>query len=147
MVIETYEMQIRAIDEQIDRMKKQIREIEDQIEEAQAAKAQGKIMQNEFCSFVDIRKAAAGRPVKGRQLRSFRSFFNKVQSFLNGADYNSAYGLVEEMNCAILRKLNIFEENLDYCKKELRRLNRQREQLVEEYNRAVLTYTAEVGQT
>lgn len=146
MVIETYEMQIRAIDEQIDSTKKQIREIEDQIEEAQAAKTQGKIMQNEFCSFVDTRKAVAGRPVKGRQLRSFKSFFNKVQSFLNGADYNSAYGLVEEMNSAILRKLNVFEENLDYCKNELRRLNRQREQLVEEYNRAVLTYTSEVGQ-
>lgn len=142
MDIETYKAQIRAIDEQIDTTKREIRRIESQIEEAQNARISANTMRNNFDDFVAKHQKSVGRPVKGKHLRSFKSFWNKAQSFLRGSDYSKASGFIEEISCEIGKKLKIHEENLDYCKTELRKLNKKKEQLVEEYNLAVLTYTS-----
>ena len=145
MDFESYKARISALDMQIDSVKKQIQQIENQIEEAHAAKISANKMRNEFDGFVARRKASADRPVKGRHLKSFRSFFNKAQSILGGTDYFRATASIDEMCNLVNQKIYHYEENLDYCKNELRRLNKQKELLVEEYNTALLTYTLEGG--
>ena len=147
MDFESYNAQIRALDIQIDSMKKQIQEIECQIEDAQAARISANRVRDEFDGFVTRRKLSLDFPIKGRYLKSFRSFFNKAQSILSGTDYWKANALVDEMSSFVLQKINYYEENLDYCKKELRQLNKRKEVLIEEYNTAMLTCASEGGIT
>ena len=147
MDFESYKARINAFDIQIESVKKQIRQIEDQVEEAYIARKSANKVRDEFDNFVAKRKLSVNKLVKGMYLKSFRSFLNKTQSILAGTDYLKAIALIDEMNSFINQKIYYYEENLDYCRDELRRLNKQRELLVQEYNIVVLTYTSEGGKT
>lgn len=138
MDFESYNSRIRVIDAQISEIKAKISKLEDQIMEAQAAANSADKLRREFEDFVARRKKSMEKPTKGINLKSFISFISKATSMLTGSDYWRARDQIDEMSRLANQKLKLYDEDLDYCKQELRRLNKQKETIMADYQAAML---------
>lgn len=47
---------------------------------------------------------------------------------------------IDEMSRLANQKLKLYDEDLDYCKQELRRLNKQKETIMADYQAAMLAF-------
>lgn len=144
MELESIQVKIRTLDNEISDVNRQIGKLNDELEESYAALQSAKKVQREFEEFVSRRKRAKDSNPFGNALKSFESFLSKASSILTGDDYWKAKDRVDELNRVASRKIQVQSEDLEYCKKELRRLKRQREELMVEYN-SLLAATSEGG--
>ncbi len=136
MDFESYQSEIRAIDAQINEVKAAIRKLKEQIAETEAAANSSRKLRGEFEEFVARRKTSMERPTKGINLKMFTGFVNKATSLLTGSDYWRTIDQIEEMNRLMKRKLAVYDDDLDYCERELRQLNKQKEMIMAEYRLA-----------
>ena len=134
MDLEAVKQRIRDIDNEIAAFTRQIGKLEDALEESRGALKSAKKVQQEFDDFVSRRRKSKDSNMFENALKSFKNFLDKASSILSGDDYWKAKDRVDELCRIASTKINSQNEDLDYCKKELRRLKRQREDLMAEYN-------------
>ena len=134
MELENIQNKIRMIDAELEELKSQKRRLENELAEAEGALATAKKVSKEFDSFVSRKRSAKDRPTKKSILKSFTSFINKASAMLTGNDYSQAKGKVEELTNVVKAKIKRYTEDLNYCKTEIKNLQRQKEMLMYEYN-------------
>ena len=137
MNTESYEITLKNLDWQISEMENKIRSIQGEIREAEQAKESSKGIKNDFDYFVSREKQKNSRDTRGRLVKSFSSFINKVSDLLSGHEYTQASEKIEEIGRILNTKLRTLYEDLEYCKQELYRLKDQRETAYASY-RALL---------
>lgn len=134
MDLEAVKQRIRDIDNEIAAVILQIGKLEDAIEESHGALKSAKKVQQEFDDFVSRKRKSKDSNMLENAPKSFKNFLDMASSILTGDDYWKAKDRVDEL-CRIASMKNKSQnEDLDYCKKELQRLKRQREDLMAEYD-------------
>ena len=138
-MMDTQMLQLRLweVEEEIDDFHFQSRRLEGEIDEAEAALESARRVQREFDDFVCRKCRARDGMMIGGTLRSVTGILNRVNHMLTGAEYRRAKDQAEELGRIVIRKRSQYSEDLDYCKEELRRLYRQREELLVQYRAAV----------
>ncbi|MBQ5911025.1 MAG: hypothetical protein IIW94_03330 [Clostridia bacterium] len=134
MELENIQNRIREIDNEIKYLNSQKAKLENNIEEAEQAAATAKKARKEFDDFVSRRRAAKNKPVKQSLLKSFKSFVNRANALLSGGEYSSASSKVDELATVISNKIKHYTNDLDYCKREIRRLKNEKASLSADYN-------------
>lgn len=133
MNAESYKRAFNSYDAQISEMERTIRNLRNEIAEAEEAKENAKGIRSDFDRFVARKKQKNSKQTKGKLVKSFSSFIAKATSLLTGSEYNQANEKIEEINRLLSSKIKSLYDDLDYCKRELSRLKRQRDITYSEY--------------
>ncbi len=145
MDAESYKRLINNYDAQISEMERTIRNLRNEIAEVEAAKENAKGIRSDFDRFVGRKKQKNSKQTKGKLVKSFSSFIAKATSLLTGSEYNQANERIEEINRLLSSKIKSLYEDLDYCKRELSLLRRQRDTTYSEYMGYLKSLEEEVG--
>ena len=146
MDLETTKARLNDLEVQISDLQREIKAMALELEEAEAAQENAKKAQNEFEEFVSRRKQAKDRNVFTDMIKSFQSFLAKANNILTGNDYWRARDRVDELSRLANAEVKRHTEDLLYCKKELRSLEIEREEVAAEY-KAMLASADEEGAT
>lgn len=133
MDAESYRRALNNFDAQISEMERTIRNLRNEIAEAEEAKENAKGIRSDFDRFVARKKQKNSKQTKGKLVKSFSSFIAKATSLLTGSEYNQANERIEGINRLLSSKIKSLYDDLDYCKRELSRLKRQRDTTHSEY--------------
>lgn len=133
MDAEIYKRTLNSYDSQISEMERTIRNLHTEIAEAEEARENAKGIRNDFDRFVARKKQRNSKQTKGKLVKSFSSFIAKATSLLTGSEYNQANERIEEINRLLSSKIRSLYDDLDYCKRELSRLEQQRNATYSEY--------------
>lgn len=133
MDIESYRSTLNSLDYQISDMENKIRNIRNEISETEQAKESSRRIRNDFDGFVSRKKHRNSRDTRGRLVKSFSSFINKVSNLLSGPEYTKANDQIEEISRLLNSKLNTLYNDLEYCNQELIRLRNRRDSTYADY--------------
>lgn len=124
---------INAIDNELKELKAQKHRLKNEIEEAEQALASAQKVRKEFDSFVSGKRSAKDKSIKPNFLKSFTSIVNKATEMLSGNEYLQVSNKVNELSAVAKNKIKKYNDDLNYCDSEIRKLQKQKENLLFDY--------------